>query len=204
MKRNSYTTVALVVLLLLAMGIGAYFIFFNQDELPVIQEPTPFTLTNALDGETYNSDNGKVKIVTFFYTNCPDICPLTLRDFMKLETALKEEGLYGTDVELVAITVDPIIDTVPVLKNYGEAFQAEPTGWKMLTGEKEDIDRITRQLQFYYSKANSGLVTHATTMYMIDRRHDVRAVAQMATAGDQPVDVESIMEDVKVLAKEKE
>lgn len=204
MKRNSYTTVALVVLLLLAMGIGAYFIFFNQDELPVIQEPTPFTLTNALDGETYNSDNGKVKIVTFFYTNCPDICPLTLRDFMKLETALKEEGLYGTDVELVAITVDPTIDTVPVLKNYGEAFQAEPTGWKMLTGEKEDIDRITRQLQFYYSKANSGLVTHATTMYMIDRRHDVRAVAQMATAGDQPVDVESIMEDVKVLAKEKE
>ena len=204
MKRNSYTTVALVVLLLLATGIGAYFIFFNQDDLPVIQEPTPFTLTNALDGEPYDSDNGKVKVVTFFYTNCPDICPLTLRDFMKLETALKEEGLYGTDVELVAITVDPAIDTVPVLKNYGEAFQAEPTGWKMLTGEKEDIDRITRQLQFYYSKANSGLVTHATTMYMIDRHHDVRAVAQMATAGDQPVDVESIMEDVKVLAKEKE
>ena len=93
---------------------------------------------------------------------------------------------------------------MPVLKNYGEAFQAEPTGWKMLTGDQVDIDRITRQLQFYYSKANSGLVTHATTMYVIDRHHDVRAVAQMATAGDEPVDIESIMEDVKVLANEKE
>ncbi|MCT4783743.1 MULTISPECIES: SCO family protein [Exiguobacterium] len=204
MKRNSYTTVGLTVAVLIAIGVASYFIFFKQDDLPVIQEPTPFTLTNALDGETYNSDNGKVKVVTFFYTNCPDICPLTLRDFMKLERELKTEGLYGTDVELVAITVDPETDTVPVLENYGAAFQAEPTGWKVLTGEKADIDRITRQLQFYYSKANSGLVTHATTMYIVDRHHDVRAVAQMATTGDQPVDIESIMEDVNVLVAEKE
>lgn len=204
MKLNSYLTVGLTVLTLVVIGVAVYFVFFNQDDLPVIQEPTPFTLTNALNEETYDSDNGKVKIVTFFYTNCPDICPLTLRDFMKLEKELKKENLYGSDVELVAITVDPEVDTVPVLKNYGEAFQAEPTGWKMLTGDQVDIDRITRQLQFYYSKANSGLVTHATTMYVIDRHHDVRAVAQMATAGDEPVDIESIMEDVKVLANEKE
>lgn len=204
MKRNSYMTVGITILVLAVIGIVVYFIFFNDDDLPIIQEPTPFTLTNALNGETYNSDNGKVKVVTFFYTNCPDICPLTLRDFMKLEKELKAEGLYGSDVELVAITVDPEVDTVPVLKNYGGAFQAESTGWKMLTGDQVDIDRITRQLQFYYSKANSGLVTHATTMYLIDRNHDVRAVAQMATAGDDPVDIESIMEDVKVLANEKE
>ncbi|WP_215141785.1 SCO family protein [Exiguobacterium qingdaonense] len=204
MKRNSYMTVGLTVLTLVVIGVSVYFLFFKQDDLPVIQEPTPFTLMNALNEETYDSDNGKVKVVSFFYTNCPDICPLTLRDYMKLEEKLKAEGLYGTDVELVAITVDPEVDTIPVLKNYGEAFQAEPTGWKMLTGDQVDIDRITRQLQFYYSKANSGLVTHATTMYVIDRHHDVRAVAQMATAGDDPVDIESIMEDVKVLANEKE
>jgi len=197
-------TVGLTVAVLITIGVASYFLFFKQDDLPVIQEPTPFTLTNALDGETYNSDNGKVKVITFFYTNCPDICPLTLRDFMKLEQELKADGLYGTDVELVAITVDPEVDTVPVLENYGTAFQAEPTGWKVLTGEKADIDRITRQLQFYYSKANSGLVTHATTMYIVDRQHDVRAVAQMATTGDQPVDIESIMEDVNVLVAEKE
>lgn len=204
MKRNSYTTVAIAILALLVVGLITYFVFFKEDDLPVIQEPTPFTLTNALNEESYHSDNDKVKVVTFFYTNCPDICPLTLRDFMKLEKELKDEGLYGSDVELVAITVDPEVDTVPVLKNYGEAFQAEPSGWKLLTGEQVDIDRLTRQLQFYYSKANSGLVTHATTMYVIDRNHDVRAVAQMATAGDEPVDIESIMEDVKVLANEKE
>ena len=204
MKRNSYMTVGLTVAVLITIGVASYFLFFKQDDLPVIQEPTPFTLTNALDGETYNSDNGKVKVITFFYTNCPDICPLTLRDFMKLEQELKADGLYGTDVELVAITVDPEVDTVPVLENYGAAFQAEPTGWKVLTGEKADIDRITRQLQFYYSKANSGLVTHATTMYIVDRQHDVRAVAQMATTGNQPVDIESIMEDVNVLVAEKE
>lgn len=204
MKRNSYMTVGLTVATLVAIGVASYFLFFKTDDLPVIQEPTPFTLTNALDGSMYNSDNDKVKVVTFFYTNCPDICPLTLRDFMKLEQELKANNLYGTDVELVAITVDPEVDTVPVLEKYGEAFQAEPTGWKMLTGDQADIDRITRQLQFYYSKANSGLVTHATTMYIIDRHHDVRAVAQMATAGEKPVDIETIMEDVLVLAAEKE
>lgn len=204
MKRNSYLTVGLTTIVLIAIGVASYFIFFKEENLPVIQEPTPFTLTNALDGETYNSDNNKVKIVTFFYTNCPDICPLTLRDFMKLEKELKANQLYGSDVELVAITVDPEVDTVPVLVNYGEAFQAEPTGWKMLTGDQADIDRITRQLQFYYSKANSGLVTHATTMYILDRKHDVRSVAQMATTGEMPVDIESIMEDVKILAEEKE
>lgn len=119
MKRNSYMTVGLTVAILVAIGVASYFLFFKEEDLPVIQEPTPFTLTNALDGQSYNSDNGKVKIVTFFYTNCPDICPLTLRDFMKLEQELKANDLYGTDVELVAITVDPEVDTVPVLENYG-------------------------------------------------------------------------------------
>ncbi|MBR3063452.1 MAG: SCO family protein, partial [Exiguobacterium sp.] len=63
MKRNSYVTVGLTVLTLVVIGVAVYFVFFNQDDLPVIQEPTPFTLTNALNEETYDSDNGKVKIV---------------------------------------------------------------------------------------------------------------------------------------------
>lgn len=202
MKKNSFLTVGITVAVLLAAGVTSYWLFFKKPDLPVIQEPTPFALTNALDGEMYDSDNGKVKVLTFFYTNCPDICPLTLRDFMKLEKELKEEGIYGTDVELVAVTVDPEIDTVPVLKNYGDAFSADTKGWKLLTGGKADIDRLTRQLQFYYSKANSGLVTHATTMYIIDRNHDVRSVAHMATTTEKPVDIEGIMESVKVLVKE--
>ncbi|MCY1690524.1 SCO family protein [Exiguobacterium sp. SL14] len=52
-----------------------------KEKLPVIAEPTPFELTNAVDGKSFNSEDGKVKVLTFFYSNCPDICPLTLNDY---------------------------------------------------------------------------------------------------------------------------
>lgn len=201
MKRNSYMTV-IAVLVIIAAAAFSYYFFFMKEELPVIAEPTPFELTNAVDGKTFDSDDGKVKVLTFFYTNCPDICPLTLNDYRKLEKQLKEKDLYATDVELVAITVDPKVDTEPVVKKYASNFEAKADGWKVLTGDAVVIDRLTRQLNFYYSKAESGLVTHGTQMFILDRDNKVRAISSMAKTPDEPVDLEEVMNAVEQLAKE--
>lgn len=201
MKKNSYLTVAAVVLILVAAA-GGYYYFFMKEKFPVIAEPTPFELTNAVDGKQFSSEDGKVKVLTFFYSNCPDICPLTLNDYRKLEKQLRAEELYGTDVELVAVTVDPKVDTQKVLKKYASNFEANAEGWKVLTGDDVVIDRLTRQLNFYYSKAESGLVTHGTQMFILDRDNKVRAISSMAKTTDEPVDLEEVMTSVKQLAKE--
>ncbi|WP_449403312.1 SCO family protein [Exiguobacterium artemiae] len=127
---------------------------------------------------------------------------MTLNDYRKLEKQLRAEELYGTDVELVAVTVDPKVDTQKVLKKYASNFEANAEGWKVLTGDDVVIDRLTRQLNFYYSKAESGLVTHGTQMFILDRDNKVRAISSMAKTTDEPVDLEEVMTSVKQLAKE--
>jgi protein SCO1/2 len=64
------------------------------------------------------------------------------------------------------VTVDPKVDTPKVLKMYASNFEADAEGWRVLTGDPVVIDRLTRQLNFYYSQAESGLVTHGTQMFI--------------------------------------
>ncbi|MCY1690525.1 SCO family protein [Exiguobacterium sp. SL14] len=102
----------------------------------------------------------------------------------------------------MAVTVDPKVDTPKVLKKYASNFEADAKGWKVLTGDSVVIDLLTRQLNFYYSKAESGLVTHGTQMFILDRENKVRAISSMAKTPDEPVDLEEVMSSVTQLAKE--
>ncbi|OZM58459.1 hypothetical protein CIB95_02505 [Lottiidibacillus patelloidae] len=169
-----------------------------QEQLPVKGEVNHFTLTNA-NGDTYSSDNGKTKLLTFFYTNCPDICPLTLFELNKVQKTLLEEGYFPGDVEIIAITLDPSIDTVEVLNEYKENYDPNEEGWKFLTGSDEQIKAITDDLKFFYMVSDSGLVSHATTMYLLDENNQIRAFHKMSSVDDSTINHEQIISDIEVL-----
>lgn len=86
---------------------------------------------------------GKIVLISFFYTNCPDICPLTTARIGQVEDKLGD--LMGRDIFFVSMSVDPERDTPERLKAFAMAFDAGP-GWLFLTGKPEDIRLINSRL----------------------------------------------------------
>jgi protein SCO1 len=82
---------------------------------------------------------GKQVVISFIYTNCPDICPLTTARLALVKDQLGDA--MGRDVFFVSMTVDPENDTPERLKAMADAFDTGP-GWLFLTGKPEDIRAI--------------------------------------------------------------
>jgi protein SCO1 len=113
---------------------------WNADYLPNLPVVTQ-------DGKTlkFYDDviKGKVVLISFIYTNCPDICPLTTARIAQVQDELGE--MVGRDIFFVSMTVDPERDTPERLKEFAMAFDAGP-GWLFLTGKPEDIRAINYKL----------------------------------------------------------
>jgi len=85
----------------------------------------------------------KIVLISFAYTNCPDICPLTTARIAQVEDKLGD--MVGRDIFFVSMTVDPERDTPERLKEFANAFDAGP-GWLFLPGKPEDIRLINSRL----------------------------------------------------------
>jgi protein SCO1 len=86
---------------------------------------------------------GKIVVISFIYTSCKDICPITTARLAQVEEKLGDS--VGRDVHIYSISVDPETDTPARLKMYADAFHAGP-GWFFLTGKIDDIRAINGKL----------------------------------------------------------
>jgi cytochrome oxidase Cu insertion factor (SCO1/SenC/PrrC family) len=84
---------------------------------------------------------GLVWIGNFFYTSCPDTCPLQSARMARLQGDLAD----ARDVRLVSISVDPEHDTPAVLRDYAQRFGADAERWLFLTGDKAAIYHLAQQ-----------------------------------------------------------
>ncbi|MBM6618197.1 SCO family protein [Bacillus suaedaesalsae] len=187
-----------LLLLLLVGGIGLMvFLWMNNPKLPYLDEVENFTL-EEVHGSTYQLENGKVKLISFFYTNCPDICPLTMMDFKLLQERLKQEGIFGKEVELIAISIDPKHDQPQVIRDYASSFSADKEGWKWLRGSNDVTKEIAINLQMQYEKLEGDFYSHSTSMYLLDKDNNVRALYDMAYS-KKPIEKDVIIEDILYL-----
>jgi protein SCO1/2 len=93
---------------------------------------------------------GHVVIINSFFATCPGSCLPMNRNLEKVQEALGDR--VGKDVFIISISVDPIVDTPPKLKDYAKKFNAKP-GWYFLTGDKENVDWALHKLgQFVTDK----------------------------------------------------
>jgi protein SCO1/2 len=86
---------------------------------------------------------GKVVVISFIYTSCPDACPLETARLVGVQQALGER--VGQDVFFYSISIDPARDTVEALAQYAERFGVGP-GWLFLRGREEDVLDLRRKL----------------------------------------------------------
>jgi len=107
-----------------------------QNALPVYGVVEEFTLIER-SGQPFSRAElkGRVWIVNFFFSNCTEVCPRTMPEMARLQTALADEAA----VRLVSITVDPEHDTPAVLAEFAGRFDAQPGRWHFLTGGQSAI-----------------------------------------------------------------
>ncbi len=98
---------------------------------PLAEIPT-FTLRTQLD-QPFGREQflGKVSVVNFIFTTCPNVCPMLSAEMQAIASHYANEPR----VQFVSISVDPATDTPAVLAAYGARFSADPTRWHFLTGD---------------------------------------------------------------------
>ena len=97
----------------------------------------PFHLVDER-GQPFTDEglSGHVTIVSFIFTRCPDICPVTS---MKMEHLQEQLFDVGDRVKLLSISVDPKYDTPPRLTEYAQRYHADPTRWRFVTGPEDKV-----------------------------------------------------------------
>jgi len=140
---------------------------------PAVAAP-PFELTD-MDGQPFQlSDLENQVVVMFFgYTSCPDVCPVTLTEFLQIRSKL---GDAAEEVSFVFVTVDPERDTTERMRKYLTNFDPEIIG---LTGERSELEPVWADYGVYQAKAEGGsetnyLVDHSSRVYVIDADGNLR------------------------------
>lgn len=98
---------------------------------------------------------GKIVVVSFIYTTCADLCPITTARLREVKGKLGD--IVGPDVSFLSITVDPEHDTPAMLKAFADAFDTGPR-WQFVTGKPKDIETILRK--FGDNSGDRGLSQH--------------------------------------------
>ncbi|HET7370990.1 MAG TPA: SCO family protein [Gammaproteobacteria bacterium] len=173
---------ALATSLLVACGGGAQ--QWKTTNITGVMPDLKFTLTDE-NGKAVHADayRGKVKVMYFGYTHCPDICPLTLSTVGR---AVSQLGDQADGVRVLFVSVDPKRDPPKVLKEYTQAFGPEFVG---LTGTQDQLKALSKRYRVSYSYAEPDAngeyaVNHSSAVFVFDKNGDVRLLMNRSDGVD--------------------
>lgn len=184
--------VELVVLALVLVVIGW---FFWQSRLArmtlngMLLDPpqdVPAVRLQGSDGQLHSVTDfrGKVTVVFFGYTHCPDVCPMTASTVTRARALL---GDQAGDVQFVFVSVDPERDTPERLASYLAKYDPSYLG---LTGDEAAIQELATAFGVHYAKVESSsalgyLVEHTASTFVLDREGRLRAVLPFGLTPEQ-------------------
>ena len=144
---------------------------------PVLQHPAPppdFTLRDQSNHAVHlRALQGKVVLLTFLYTHCPDVCPLTAGN---LNTALRTLGAKRSRVAVLAVSVDPVGDTHASVLRFIREHRLLPQ-FRYLTGRQAALERVWRTYGVQAVRnRNDGAVDHTLYTLLVDRGGTARVL----------------------------
>lgn len=150
------------------------------------QEGRPFRLADL---------RGKAVVVSFVYTTCSGTCPATTSRLARVQSALKDAGLWGERVEFVSISLDPERDRPEVLKSYAFLYDADPAAWHFLTGPPGEVRRVIDAWGMWARVGESGVLDHPSRTFLVDPRGRIREIYSLEFLRDGAVvaDVRSVL-----------
>lgn len=167
-----------VLALCAAMGIYLLFTYVWKPEetLPVKMAAPSFEMSDIYGNNvSLESTNGKVRIVYFYFANCPDVCPPTTFMLSEVQEKLREQGSLGEKAELISITFDPERDTPEVIREFAERTFVEFDGWRFLRGEEEATIKLAQSYEVPVIKDEaSGSFSHFNVITLVDQQGQIR------------------------------
>ncbi len=155
-----------------------------------------FSLLNQNGNNVTQEDyKNKIYVADFFFTTCPDICPIMTGNMLYLQ-----ENLKDTNVMLASFSVTPKIDTVEVLKDYSTLKGVDDSRWNLMTGDKKQIYDLARK-SYLVAKAipdgkNHGMI-HTENFVLVDRDKRIRGYYD----GTNIEDMNKLLDDIQILIK---
>lgn len=147
---------------------------------------------------TQDSVADVIYVADVFFSTCPGICPKLSAGMQKIQEAF----LNDPSVKLLSISVDPEHDSIPVLRDYADRYEAVDHKWYFLTGNKRDIYELAhREFLFRATEDSTQEIkfVHDNTLRLIDKEGRFRG---MFYDGTNPTEVDSAISHIKVLQRE--
>jgi len=148
---------------------GKQQVSFQNTDVTGLDYAKGFSLTDHTGKPRTLADfKGKVVVVFFGYTQCPDVCPTTMAE---MASVMQKLGPLADQVQVLFITLDPERDTQQLLANYVPAFDKRFIG---LRGTPEQTAKTAKEFKVFYSKVpgtspGSYTIDHTAGSYVFDR-----------------------------------
>jgi protein SCO1 len=171
---RAVTTLAVGVGLALAAGCDRGAEGFRNVDITGANYARDFVLTDHTGARRTLADyRGKIVVIFFGFTQCPDVCPSVMADMAEVKTRL---GADGDRLQVIFITVDPERDTQSVLAQYVPGFDPSFVG---LYGTPEQTAATAKEFKVFYQKVpgkteTSYTIDHTAGSYVIDQEGRVR------------------------------
>lgn len=204
-KKYSYVGISFVILL---FGIWVVYEAQNRyggNDLLTIGEVPEFNFTDQHNKTITNKDyKGKVFVVEFFFTTCPDICTIMNQNMVKIQ----DEFIGNPNVGMASFTIDPTHDTPEVLKEYAQNMGINKPQWHLLTGDKEAIFKLANEgFKLYVGESQSPEVAfeHSGLFALIDKEGNIRSREDehgnplIYYNGLESKDIQMLKEDIRKL-----
>ena len=137
----------------------------------------------------------KIYVADFFFTTCPNICPMMTANMLYIQEKLKED-----DIMLASFSVTPEIDTVEVLKEYSLDKGVNDEKWNLMTGDREQIYNLARK-SFLVAKEDplggENQMIHTENFVLIDKEKRIRGYYD----GTKLEEMEKLLADIEILKK---
>ena len=154
-------------------------------------QPTPnFTLTDQAGQKVSMADQrGKLVLLTFLYTNCPDVCPLITQN---LNQALQMLGTERDNARVLAVSVDPEGDTPKSVDEYAKAHHLLPE-FHYLIGSRDELTKVWKAYDVAAVASDPELVDHTAYTMLVDQSGEGRVIY------DSQVKAKDVVHDVRAL-----
>ena len=175
-------------------------IFGNKEFEPSIDRDT---LYHVIPTWSFLNQNGnsksskdfknKVRLVDFFFTSCPTICPKMTVNMKKIQQLINTDCL--NNIELLSFTVDPLRDSVEKLKEYCTTYNVDSKNWNMLTGDQNSIYELGVNGFLVPNQEDAlapGGFLHSEKMILIDKKNRIRGYYDGTDSLNIPIIVQHI------------
>jgi protein SCO1 len=163
-----------------------------------VKTPAPnFTLTDQ-NGKPFHFSpaSGRLVLMNFIYTSCPDVCPLFTAKLAAIQRRLT--GEQRENYLLLSITTDPARDTPIKMKEYAEAFKPDFRRWHFLTGSAKELAQVWKDFGVKVQDLGNGQIQHTNLTTLIDGQ----GLRRVDYYGDKWQEKE-VLKDLSRLAGEK-